>query len=357
MPKNPRPHLIGYGIYIGKDKSLGTPVFWNIRDALNPHALIVGPTGSGKTELLMALALRIHSVYDIPVLFIDVKGDIESRLRARGFTYRVLRPGIDSLGILYPLCTTPKYRAIQISNAIIQCWGIDKYSKLSYVIHSVLSEGFELCKRPAWNDLVELARSRIRDYVEAIALVEILEILKTLDPHGFDTHPLVDLGNEILVLSLKLIPRERIELINFVSLIMFQDLINRISALNVDSREIRAVIGVDEIWLTMQLPRDSGLLLSLLRLSRGYGVSVLMTTQSFSDLGPNYHIYLDNVSLLAIMGGSSKKFLKSVRNFMRLTDDDVERLSMIMGQGDAVIRILPDPRPVVVSVDIEDLVS
>ena len=52
-PPEPRKELLlsppGDGIYLGKTRFLGTPVFWDFKKLINPHISIVGITGSGKS--------------------------------------------------------------------------------------------------------------------------------------------------------------------------------------------------------------------------------------------------------------------------------------------------------------------
>ena len=358
LPKRPKSSLISYGIYIGKDKELYSPVFWNIQESLNPHALIVGPTGSGKTELLLALALRIHSIYDVPIVFIDVKGDILSRLRSRKFNFKTIRPGYDSLGLLYPFHVLPKQRALQLADAITQCWYIGHNHRTLSLLYEVLKLGFELCSYPSWEDLIALARSRAKSYIEASIIQRIFEELEIVDPQSNLIHPLMKLKNEIMVFDLRSLPKERTEILNLISLMTFQDLINKVSALKPDYKQVvRAVIAIDEIWLALHNIKYSDLTLSLLRLSRGYGVSVIMATQSFKDLGDNWSLYAENVALLAALSSTSRKFWYEVAEYMRLSKEDVEKFMTLMTRGDAVVRILPDPRPILVSVDIGDIIS
>jgi len=358
LPKRPRSDLISYGIYIGKDKELNTPIFWNIYESLNPHALIVGPTGSGKTELLLALALRIHNIYNVPVVFIDVKGDILSRLRNREFNFKVIRPGYDPLGLLYPFHVLPKQRALQLADAITQCWYIGHNHKTLSLLYEVLKLSFELCPYPSWDDLITLTRSKAKSHIEASIIQRIFEELEIIDPYGNSSHPLMKLKNEIIVFDLRPIPKERAEILNLISLMTFQDLINKVSALKPDYKQVvRAVIAIDEIWLALRSIKHSDLTLSLLRLSRGYGVSVIMATQSFRDLGDNWSLYAENVALLAALSSTSKKFWYEVAEYMKLNKEDVEKFTTLMTRGDAVVRILPDPRPILVSVDISDIVQ
>jgi sRNA-binding carbon storage regulator CsrA len=63
------------GVYIGKSTTLNIPVFLNPADHVNPHIMISGITGSGKSFLMKAIIPRMHALNSISIVIIDFTGE------------------------------------------------------------------------------------------------------------------------------------------------------------------------------------------------------------------------------------------------------------------------------------------
>ena len=63
------------GILIGMSYRFAAPVFLDLCDAMNPHILICGMTGSGKTYLTKCILMRLLSFCDANVIAIDFTGE------------------------------------------------------------------------------------------------------------------------------------------------------------------------------------------------------------------------------------------------------------------------------------------
>jgi energy-coupling factor transporter ATP-binding protein EcfA2 len=54
---------------------LGDNVIWNPRELPNSHVVLIGASGSGKTQTLKAIAHELHKMYDSKLILIDLHGD------------------------------------------------------------------------------------------------------------------------------------------------------------------------------------------------------------------------------------------------------------------------------------------
>lgn len=63
------------GVLIGASRGYSLPILFNPSSSMNPHALIVGATGSGKSFLLRALLLRLSCVTGFRAILVDSTGE------------------------------------------------------------------------------------------------------------------------------------------------------------------------------------------------------------------------------------------------------------------------------------------
>ncbi len=68
----------GAGIFVGNSQRFSMPVFINLETALNPHMLICGMTGGGKTFLARSIVTRLHLFSEASVAVIDFTGEYSS---------------------------------------------------------------------------------------------------------------------------------------------------------------------------------------------------------------------------------------------------------------------------------------
>lgn len=94
-----RPVMPRDGLYLGRDK-LGRKVFWNPSVLDNPHMIIIGPVGSGKSTLVKTMLFRLEQVAKYTgtgrppaVIIVDPAGEYEGKadlLRENGLQVTVV---------------------------------------------------------------------------------------------------------------------------------------------------------------------------------------------------------------------------------------------------------------------------
>jgi len=78
---------------------------------------------------------------------------------------------------------------------------------------------------------------------------------------------------------------------------------------------------------------------------------LLLATQNIIDLGDYSDIYLQNIGLIAFMNNGDKKFWQEVLRFVNISDKEISNELSFLGRGEALIRFITDPRPVIISLD------
>jgi DNA helicase HerA-like ATPase len=340
------------GILIGRIINSGRNVFWNPNSSMSPHIIVVGPTGSGKTETLISIATKMHSLLSTTILAIDVKGDIEARLLKRGYLFRSIDVPRTPLGSLYPFYIDPSARAGQVFEAIVSSFDVNDI-KMQAAIYKAIKRAYEKTPTPTWqNILSELSQE---DEHVRIMISRIIDEISYLDGGKQQIGHYEIVEGEINIISLSKISKEKEDTLSYAMNIVFQDMLNYMSSRHVDPRYVGGAIVIDEAWILTRKGRSSTRLLNLVKLSRGYGLSVLLATQSFRDFGDDWDRILENSGLLIALSNPSKRFWSDASKFLKIDRETIEELMVVMGRGDALIRILPDPRPLPVSLETETI--
>ena len=101
-PPEPRKELLlappGDGIYLGKTRYLGTPVFWDPKKLINPHVAIVGITGSGKSYLTKSFLTRASMIWNSNAIILDWVGEYNKWVKQAGG--KVINLGKEKLNLL-----------------------------------------------------------------------------------------------------------------------------------------------------------------------------------------------------------------------------------------------------------------
>ena len=336
------------GILLGRVINSGRNIFWNPNISMSPHIVVVGPTGSGKTETLLSIATRMNSLYSVTVLMIDVKGDIRSRLERRGYSFNLIDVPRDPLGSLYPYYIDPVGRAGQVFESIVSSYEMhDLRAQAS--LYKAIKKAYESTPLPTWQHV--MAGLVDRENPEGIMISRILDEIAFLDGgvHNIGHYSVRD--GVINVISLAGISKEREELLSYAMNMVFHDMLNYMSSRSIDPKVVKGVLVIDEAWILSRHGKSSNRVLNLIKLSRGYGLSVLLATQSFRDFGDSWDRILENSGVLIVLNTPSKRFWIDASNFLKLSKETIEDLMVILGRGDALIRVLPDPRPIPVSLE------
>ncbi len=127
LPKNNEPNssliesLSENGLFIGNSLTFSAPTLLNFNYLMNPHILIIGMTGSGKTFLMRNLILRLLILDESKVILVDFTGEYEKSLGMPLKTPHSTKPedyGDNEL-TYFNLVNLPESKKIELSSQIM----------------------------------------------------------------------------------------------------------------------------------------------------------------------------------------------------------------------------------------------
>ncbi len=349
VDKLPKFQLRNDGILLGKDINHGIPVFWNIDSIENPHMLIIGPTGAGKTEFLINTSLQLALNYSIPIVFFDTKGDIKQRIIKRGFETKIFNPLYHGISLLKCDNIPLQVRAMQIEKILTNSFDLDKiYGSIMFkLVYDTLEDYYSgKISYLNWDVIDDKAKSML-DEITYLYISKIIRIVKSLD-HGDNVADLLVPG--INIVDLTTVKNETLRKIIMYTIIT--NIYNKFS--NSVDRGTRVVLILDEAWTVLKNEKvDYPLVADLVKRGRGHGIALFMATQNIEDLGEMSSVYLDNIGLLIFMNNGDKEFWNNtVKRFVNVNENEISNNLAFLGRGEALIRFLGDPRPLVIKIEV-----
>lgn len=353
LPKAPSMDLIGSGIYLGVSKRDGNPVFWSVNTGQNGHVLVIGPTGSGKTEFLLSLGVKSNLIEQTPVVIFDIKGDFKQRLKKNGIPFRTFYIPIFSPSLLKPVYCSLYERFSQIVDIIGIGYNLDFKTRAS--LYEALRQISELKLRGtkeelniSWDDVMISVDNLDIDYPTKYMLKRILSELRTIDENGIG-FPLDYEG--LNVVDLTTIKSDEVKTVVILGLL--RNILNKYSSYLHD--RVKLIIIIDEAWLILK-DQNSGRSLigvgEIIKKGRGHGLALFMATQNIQDLGNNPEIVLNNVGLLAFMNNGDKKMWGEVDRFSDISKKELMNTLLYMKRGESYIRFLGDNRGIPIEIDV-----
>ncbi len=342
------------GVYLGSNILTSEDVYWNVEKCLNPHILVVGPSGIGKTETLITMLLRTCNTYTVKAFIADVKNEYRDRLLRRGYNAEVVNLGVEiGLGINHLMRLVPKsFRATYLTEIVDNAMLLSDDKVVTASLYKVFSEAFEFTEDNLsnfWGVIKDVTASVDDEYIQ-YKLMRMINTLESLD-RGTSLINAISKSAPITIVNLSNISVLGVDYLN-LSMSVFFNVVQLLYMGNVGENRIpRVQVVIDEAWQFLQNKARS--LLKLLKLGRGYGASIALATQSLYDLGELSKEYVENAGLLIALPSPDVAYWKDLSKYIRVSYDEVRDYSLLLSRGDALIRILPDPRPIPVRFDHE----
>ncbi len=328
-------------MYIGIDLDTGSRLYWDLHSSRSPHALVVGPTGSGKSVTLATIARRISAAYDAAILVLDLKGEYRS----------LLAHTIRRVANLNPL-STPIRICSQGSRNIIEALVDTLSSILSLteggrrLISEILSACCTACKP-------------INEVLKNVPIYELGETAKALEALSlfFDSCQGLDMTTiakeflqpkNALILDLEELSHYDYALIAPLLLTVLTTVPRLLGPAELN--EIRLAIVLDEAWSYLPYATQNTIT-KLLRLARSYGISLLMATQSIDDLSSHAELAVSNSGLLIALASSYRSYWTQLARYLNLNPKLLNRALELQERGEGVALIAPSRTPRFIYVD------
>lgn len=285
LPPVEKETLSPRGVFLGYRRGTRIPFMYDLRKLGLRHILVVGPTGKGKTTLLATLANRAHARGIAPLLIVDPKGDLE-------------------------LMLSKSIKRVYVSlSTIVKPIG-DTYDEKPLLELEVGLKTKLLIKSNVENTLTRLS-----------------------DVHGSS-------GSIILSLS-NLTDEGRSMVIGSLMKSLVEWLYT-----SEPSSKLRKVVMIDEAWRTSEASiYYAG---RIVRESRSFGVSLVLSTQSIEDLPKEL---LSNIATVFVFGGMEQKYVESASWLLNLSVDEAREALSTLGVGQALVKIPDNPSPIEIDID------
>lgn len=307
-------------VVLGQDRFSGGDVSWPLTVKGNPHLLVAGLSGMGKTTCLLNLCKQMMASGVSPIVF-SFHDDIDEKLKSIGQPVRFI--DFDGLGFnpLEVFDRTSKFAHLDVAGTIRDIFGAI-YPKLGDLqrgdIRTAVKESFEEAgwggqradgselKEPGFRRFLEILRDQPKPNV---GLRNLLERLNELDDYGFFTLNESQGGmwddSRPTVIRIHRTQSEVMQ--RAFSFLLFYGLYKSMFKRGIQNRITHAVI-MDEAHRAAKLP----LIPTMAKECRKYGVSLVLASQEAKDFQSSVFSSIANYLVLRLNEPDAKALVKNV---------------------------------------------
>jgi type IV secretory pathway VirB4 component len=339
---NPTPFVysnnLGLGdIYLGIDLDFGSKVYWSPTSAINSHLFIVGPSGSGKSVALSTISYRIAKKFKPTITVFDIKTEYQHLFRISDLILNEFNP----LKTPIPLCFCDDNKRDIEHSANTFLKAISKIYGVSTSLYRNLYEGIKyVCSRCESMEYLY----NVAENFEALN-----DIINVFEIYPFrDLNPLKNLLDKHSIVNLREIFLESSTLSGLLITYIINNILksHTLSFSNIPQR----IVILDELWHVAPYIMDE-IVQILTRYSRGYGISIFMSTQNIDDVGIYIDAVTSNCNLLLAMASPIPGYWSKMARYWNLSRKGIDKASSLDNQGECVVRMYPYENPMFVYID------
>lgn len=328
------------GIYLGVTEFLNTPVYWNPKYLTNPHIVIVGISGSGKSFTIKTFLLRASYVWNANAIIIDWAGEYKDWVMQTNGKVISLGGGnylnIMDLGGMKPYARTQQI--VETLNLLIGVSADEEQKRLlEWALETAYTNaGFRLdsneqydplgrpLEPPTLKDVVKLLEEKIELESNPYLKREIQTLvhkLKQFTRPGDDyfanksTVSLDELITSGLVdLDLSTLPNETMRALGALTVLQFIKEKMRTE----DFRKVKGVrlfVVIDEAWKISK--EENSDVVMIVREGRKYGFSMIIASQNPTDIA---EAIFSNSGTVLILKVKFENYLNYLQGSLRFSD-------------------------------------
>lgn len=369
-PPEPRKDLLlsdpMQGVYIGKTRFLGTPVFWDPKKLINPHIAILGITGSGKSYTVKTFLTRASLIWNTNAIILDWVGEYREWVRQAGG--RIIDLSKERLNILDLVGLPKRSRIRHIISALDILVDLKNYPNERDEIEQALEEIYfnSSSKMPAMAEinkkLTEMpSKKEKKEQLEKIGkfdsiaptLVDVVNhlekkgkkkaarLLKRFTVEGTDffagnsTMDVKALTNSGLVcVDLHNLPTEEMRSLAGLTILQYIKEIMRQEKMEEDHKKVKLFVVLDEAWKIAQDERSD--VITIVREGRKYNFSLVIATQNPTDMHKTIFSNIGSVFVLRLVLKEYRDYVRNSIGYSDFIDGEISKF----GVGDAAVNMI-----------------
>lgn len=337
-PPEPRKELLmsppSEGIYIGKTRYMGVPVYWNFKKLINPHIGIVGITGSGKSYLVKTFLTRASLIWNSNAIIIDWVGEYKTWVKQAGGT--VINLGQEKMNLLDLVGLPQQSRIQQIISALDILVGLKNYGNIRDEIEESLEEVYSKRRKkgekPTLIDVVKHLERR--GYKKAARLLRRFTLEGSNFFAGNSTLDLRKLTRSGLVcLDLHELPTEEMRSLAGLTILQYIKEIMRYEGIK-NEKGIRLFVVLDEAWKIANDERSD--VITIIREGRKYNFALIVASQNPTDIHKTIFSNVGTMFALRLVLREFRDYVKESIGYSEFIDSEISKF----GVGDAAINMI-----------------
>ncbi|MFA5105691.1 MAG: ATP-binding protein [Candidatus Micrarchaeia archaeon] len=330
-------------IYIGRTDTFDVPFFWDFKPIANPHIVVVGMSGSGKSYLVKTIVTRASLAWDANCVILDWTGEYAPWVKANSGTVVSLGSG-DSINILEFSGMKTSMKIGEVMESLSVLTDIDSSPMQKLVTRQAIESAYKSCglspdstpgkdsRFPTLSGaLLEIEKqaksSDAQERREAkLAYARLLDICSaSFDSYGTKTSfSMSGLGSMGLVcIDLHALPTDQIK--SMAGLAILQSLRQKMRSVEFSEKPgLALLIVVDEAWKIAQ--DDKSDLVTIIREGRKYSFGVIVASQSALDISKSILINAGTSFVFRAINSDERDYIQGAFNFPPLISNRIASL-------------------------------
>lgn len=360
-PKLPPIEKLLSGPYLGRTTS-GAVVCLDIEKYSNPHMVILGQTGAGKSVTAKSFASRFYDLYGTSVLCIDFAGEYADWVRSRGGKIIDMSRNVINPFELGPATLTDRIR--QLVDAFEKICGFNTINQRNaftlYLSKAYNLKGYRPDDPLTWKnsapDLGDVIRLMEEDMPKLHQMMQLtvqslLDRLRGVAGGAFGIFGKTTVTMDELTKGFTCIDLSKVTSDSLTSILAWTVLqyVDSKMKLNGVVKGVKLLIILDEAWKTAK--SEDSLPVRIIKEGRKWGYAILASSQ---DQGVDFaESILSNAGTVIIHRTVHPKYLNFCKHAYGLSEQEVSRIPNLE-VGEALVKLGDDPRPFFVKVDMEE---
>ncbi len=361
-PKLPPLSKLLSGVYLGRT-TFGAIVSIDQERYINPHIVVLGTTGGGKSTTVKSFISRRQDLYQTPTVFLDYAGEYGPWIASRGgHILDMSKSAINPFDLGDATLADRIRQMTEMFEKVCEFETVNQRFAFAHYLNGAYAEkDFKINDQSTWKnappnlgDVIRLIENDIPHLPmqkQAVS-ISILSKINELASGPFGIFGKSSITIESLMKGFVCIDLSKISnnaLKDAISYTILQFIDSKMRLDGIQKGELKLIVVIDEAWKLAKDPKS--LPVVLIKEGRKYGYSIIISSQDATDdLAPQI---LSNAGTAIIHRITYPKYLGYLRESYNLTEIEIERIRDLP-VGEAYIKIGNDPRGFFARIDMEE---